>query len=232
LKIGFLRKEFLLTDGGFYGKIKPEKPRALCVGASRRGRETYKTRRMVQTMLEIRNITKIYRSKTGQEVRALDDVSITFPETGMVFILGKSGSGKSTLLNVIGGLDGYDAGEFIIKGKSSWDTVFGTGGMPSSHSAFVMAIAVSIGVLYGGRSPLFALAAAFALVVMYDAFNVRRAAGEHAKHINQMWEELREELQSVPAMEILKESLGHTPLQVIVGALLGSGVGALAIFFK
>ena len=122
--------------------------------------------------------------------------------------------------------------EFIIKGKSSWDTVFGTGGMPSSHSAFVMAITVSIGVLYGGRSPLFALAAAFALVVMYDAFNVRHAAGEHAKHINQMWEELREELQSVPAMEILKESLGHTPLQVLIGALLGSGVGALAYFFK
>ena len=122
--------------------------------------------------------------------------------------------------------------EFFIKGKTSWDTVFGTGGMPSSHSAFVMAIAVSIGVLYGGRSPLFALAAAFALVVMYDAFNVRRAAGEHAKHINQMWIEMREELQSVPAMDILKESLGHTPLQVVVGALLGSGVGALAVFFK
>jgi len=70
-------------------------------------------------MLEIRNVTKIYRSKTGTEVRALDNVSVTFPETGMVFILGKSGSGKSTLLNVIGGLDGCDAGEFIIKGKSS-----------------------------------------------------------------------------------------------------------------
>lgn len=122
--------------------------------------------------------------------------------------------------------------EILIKGKSSWDTVFGTGGMPSSHSAFVMAIAASIGVLYGGRSPLFALAAGFALVVMYDAFNVRRAAGEHAKHINQMWEELREELQSVPAMELLKESLGHTPLQVIVGAVLGSCVGACAVFFK
>ena len=122
--------------------------------------------------------------------------------------------------------------EFLIKGKSSWDTVFGTGGMPSSHSAFVMSIAVSIGILEGGRSPLFALAAAFALVVMYDAFNVRRAAGEHAKHINQMWEELREELQSVPAMELLKESLGHTPLQVIVGAVLGSSVGALALLFR
>ncbi len=72
-------------------------------------------------MLEIRNITKVYRSKTGEEVKALDNVSIQFPESGMVFILGKSGSGKSTLLNVIGGLDSYDSGEFVIKGKSSKD---------------------------------------------------------------------------------------------------------------
>ncbi len=70
-------------------------------------------------MLELRNVTKIYRSKKGQSVKALDNVNITFAETGMVFILGKSGSGKSTLLNVIGGLDGCDSGEFIIKGKSS-----------------------------------------------------------------------------------------------------------------
>ncbi len=72
-------------------------------------------------MLEIRNITKVYRSKTGEEVKALDNVSIQFPESGMVFILGKSGSGKSTLLNVMGGLDSYDSGEFVIKGKSSKD---------------------------------------------------------------------------------------------------------------
>lgn len=70
-------------------------------------------------MLEIRNVTKIYHSKAGNDVRALDNVSMTLPERGMVFILGKSGSGKSTLLNVIGGLDGCDSGEFIIKGKSS-----------------------------------------------------------------------------------------------------------------
>ena len=122
--------------------------------------------------------------------------------------------------------------ELLLRGKTSWSTVFGTGGMPSSHSAFVMATAVSVGVLYGAKSPLFAIAGVFALVVMYDAFNVRRAAGEHAKHINQMWEELREELQSVPAMEILRESLGHTPLQVVVGALLGGAVGCLALLFK
>ena len=70
-------------------------------------------------MLEIKNLTKIYRSKTGEAVRALDNVSVSFPESGMVFILGKSGSGKSTLLNVMGGLDSYDSGEFVIKGKSS-----------------------------------------------------------------------------------------------------------------
>ncbi|MBQ2998972.1 MAG: ABC transporter ATP-binding protein/permease [Clostridia bacterium] len=72
-------------------------------------------------MLEVKNLTKIYRSKTGESVKALDNVSISFPETGMIFILGKSGSGKSTLLNVMGGLDAYDDGEFIIKGKSSKD---------------------------------------------------------------------------------------------------------------
>ena len=72
-------------------------------------------------MLEIRNLTKIYTAKGGVSVRALDGVSLTFEDTGMVFLLGKSGSGKSTLLNVLGGLDRADEGEFIIKGKSSKD---------------------------------------------------------------------------------------------------------------
>ena len=72
-------------------------------------------------MLEIRNLSKTYHSKKGESVKALDNINITFAESGMVFILGKSGSGKSTLLNVMGGLDSYDSGEFIIKGKSSKD---------------------------------------------------------------------------------------------------------------
>ena len=70
-------------------------------------------------MLEVKNLTKIYSSKGGVSVKALDDVSVVFPETGMVFLLGKSGSGKSTLLNVAGGLDKPDDGEIIVKGKSS-----------------------------------------------------------------------------------------------------------------
>ena len=56
-------------------------------------------------MLEVRNLTKIYKTKNGADVHALDGVTLQFPQTGMVFLLGKSGSGKSTLLNVCGGLD-------------------------------------------------------------------------------------------------------------------------------
>lgn len=70
-------------------------------------------------MIEIKNIVKTYHPKKGGAVIALNNVSLKFPEKGLVFILGKSGSGKSTLLNVMGGLDSADSGEIIIKGKSS-----------------------------------------------------------------------------------------------------------------
>ncbi len=69
-------------------------------------------------MLEVKGLTKIYRPKRGVPVTALDSVSISFPEKGMVFLLGKSGCGKSTLLNLLGGLDSFDAGEITIAGSS------------------------------------------------------------------------------------------------------------------
>ncbi|MGN0374921.1 MAG: ABC transporter ATP-binding protein [Butyrivibrio sp.] len=72
-------------------------------------------------MLETRNLCKIYKPKKGVPVKALDNISLKFPEKGMIFLLGKSGSGKSTLLNLLGGLDKYDGGEIIIKGVSSKD---------------------------------------------------------------------------------------------------------------
>lgn len=73
-------------------------------------------------MLKVKDLVKIYKiGKTRETVKALDKVSIDFPEKGLVFLLGKSGSGKSTLLNAIGGLDTFDSGEIIIKGKSSKD---------------------------------------------------------------------------------------------------------------
>lgn len=70
-------------------------------------------------MLELKKINKTYHSKKGVAVHALKDISLTFGETGLVFVLGKSGCGKSTLLNVLGGLDKFESGEIVIKGKSS-----------------------------------------------------------------------------------------------------------------
>ena len=70
-------------------------------------------------MLEVKNLVKTYLSKKGVAVHALDGVSVKFPETGMVFLVGKSGSGKSTLLNVAGGLDTPTDGEVIVNGRSS-----------------------------------------------------------------------------------------------------------------
>ena len=70
-------------------------------------------------MIELKNLSKTYKSKKSTNTVALKDISIKFPERGMVFILGKSGSGKSTLLNVIGGLDKYDSGEITINGRST-----------------------------------------------------------------------------------------------------------------
>lgn len=72
-------------------------------------------------MLETKDLCKTYKPKKGVQVNAVDHVSLRFPETGMVFLLGKSGSGKSTMLNLLGGLDSYDGGEIIIKGISSKD---------------------------------------------------------------------------------------------------------------
>ena len=72
-------------------------------------------------MIELKNVSKTYKSKKATNTTALNNISIKFPEKGLVFILGKSGSGKSTLLNVIGGLDKYDDGEVIINGKSTKD---------------------------------------------------------------------------------------------------------------
>ena len=106
--------------------------------------------------------------------------------------------------------------------------ILGSGGMPSSHSAIVCASAASIGRLYGISSPIFALATVIALVVMYDASNVRRAAGEQAEILNYImenWYDMRPEFFT----KELKTLLGHTPLQVFFGALLGLAVGYFGV---
>ena len=100
------------------------------------------------------------------------------------------------------------------------------GGMPSSHSALVCAAAVSCGMSAGFDSPVFAVAAVVAFIVMYDAAHVRRETGEQAKVLNYIlrnWEEFKPE----NFERDLKELIGHTPLQVAVGAVLGVVVGLL-----
>ncbi len=98
-------------------------------------------------MLKAYNLKKTYKPKKGQEVHALDDVSIEFEEKGLVFILGKSGSGKSTLLNVLGGLDTYDEGVIEVKGKSSKD--FSQADFDSYRNTFIGFIFQDYNVLDG-----------------------------------------------------------------------------------
>ena len=109
----------------------------------------------------------------------------------------------------------------ILMKKFDVSRFVSSGGMPSSHSALVVACTTAIGKLYGLDGPLFALAAIFSAVVMYDACNVRRSAGDMAKLVNK----LLEHVERLSPERALKELLGHTPLQVLMGALLGLGVG-------
>ena len=110
------------------------------------------------------------------------------------------------------------------KGKKiNWKRIIGSGGMPSSHTACITSLATSIGMTEGFGSPLFALASVFAFIVMYDAAGVRRAAGKQARILNQMMEEDK----NINYQEKLVELLGHTPVEVFVGALVGIGIGLL-----
>ena len=99
--------------------------------------------------------------------------------------------------------------------------LWGVGGMPSSHSAVTCALVVQIGHDYGLQSPDFALAVIFACVVMYDAMGVRRAAGEHAKILNEIFK-IKEFESQLTYDKKLKENLGQTPVEVFAGALIGT----------
>lgn len=102
-----------------------------------------------------------------------------------------------------------------------------TGGMPSSHSAGVMGLATSIGLINGFSSTTFAVAIGLAMITMYDAAGVRRAAGKTAACLNRMMEDYyKHDVQAIG--EKLKELLGHTPFEVYMGALLGI---VLAFYF-
>jgi acid phosphatase family membrane protein YuiD len=121
--------------------------------------------------------------------------------------------------------------QLITEGRITMAKVLSSGGMPSSHSAFVTCCAVTVGSLYGFDSGMFAVAAVMAIVVMYDACNVRRQSGEQAKAINlilQNWDNMTPELLGLQ----VKVLLGHTPLQVFFGALLGLLVSVIYGFLR
>jgi len=111
--------------------------------------------------------------------------------------------------------------------KFNLRTLVTTGGMPSAHSALVTALAAGVGQTIGWASPDFAIATIFAVIVMYDAAGVRQAAGKQARILNQIIDELFQEGKEFNE-DRLKELLGHTPFQVIVGSILGVLISWLA----
>lgn len=112
----------------------------------------------------------------------------------------------------------------LLKNKKlDFKRFIGSGGMPSSHSSFVVSLAASIGINNGFSSDLFAAAAVMALVVMYDAAGVRRAAGQQARILNKLVREW-EKNDFTHTEKKLKELLGHTPIEVLAGAILGIAV--------
>ena len=115
--------------------------------------------------------------------------------------------------------------DLIKTKKFNFKRILGAGGMPSSHTAVVMSLSVLIGKEFGFNSPIFALSMVFAFVVMYDAAGVRRAAGKQATLLNKIVE--TPGLSDLEVQERLVEVLGHTPFQVIVGAIVGIIVGAI-----
>lgn len=116
---------------------------------------------------------------------------------------------------------------YLIKNKKiNFQILATTGGMPSSHSAGVVALAAMVGFLKGFNSVEVAITTGYALVVMYDAAGLRRNAGKMAASLNKIMNDFYEHRQTNPT-EKLKELLGHTPLEVLAGAILGVAMAYL-----
>lgn len=115
----------------------------------------------------------------------------------------------------------------LLERELRWERLVGSGGMPSSHSATVCALAASAAMVHGLGSSYFAIASIFAFIVMYDACNVRLESGKQAAAINELHEFLKKMGEEISVEEKLKELIGHTFPQVLVGAALGIAIGVL-----
>ena len=110
-------------------------------------------------------------------------------------------------------------GYYLFHRKWKWAIIFSPGGFPSSHSCLMTATTLSIGLFNGFNTPIFGLAVAISMIVIYDATGVRRQAGLHAKMINEIIGEIFAG-QPIPQKQ-LREVLGHTPIEAIAGIILG-----------
>lgn len=115
--------------------------------------------------------------------------------------------------------------DLVTTKKFNFKRILGAGGMPSAHSAVVIALTTMVGRSQGTTSPMFGIALIFSLVVMYDATGVRREAGKQAHLLNEIIN--TPGLSQVQVKEKLVEALGHTPIQVFVGALVGFIIGMI-----
>ncbi|MCH5270397.1 MAG: divergent PAP2 family protein [Lachnospiraceae bacterium] len=104
------------------------------------------------------------------------------------------------------------------------ERLVGSGGMPSSHSSTVCALAASAGILYGPSSFEFGISLILAIIVMYDAMGVRRETGIQARILNEMLDVFADMGSDMSPQDKLKEFVGHTPLQVVIGGILGIGI--------
>lgn len=109
--------------------------------------------------------------------------------------------------------------EYLRSRKWLWAMFFAAGGMPSSHTALMVAGTLSVGLYYGFDNPLFAIAVGVTMIIAHDAAGVRRQAGKHAERINLLFDELLHG--HMWSEDELKEIIGHTPLEVIGGIILG-----------
>ncbi len=119
-------------------------------------------------------------------------------------------------------------GEYITLSRWNWVLLFQAGGMPSSHSAMVSATALSIGLYVGFDQPVFAISSILAMIVIYDATGIRRETGRQAVLINTMIEDLAKG--KLAQVDRLKEVLGHTPGEAVLGTLLGLVISLLVWF--
>ena len=115
----------------------------------------------------------------------------------------------------------------IVNKQFVAERMVGGGGMPSSHSATVCALATATGMRYGGGSFEFAVAIMLAIIVMYDAMGVRRETGIQGRVLNEMLDIFMNMGKAISAEAKLKELVGHTPLQVLMGAVLGCVIAVL-----